>query len=280
MATRNHSPNAVTGIRPVIRLFRKNPKPVSKKDENPKTRFLDVIDSFAKIIGAVAAVVTPIAVVIIGGYINATIDSQNRQKDLLQTAVGILENKVPPEEMQRTKPLREWAVYVLNTYSPKPMDPKVLDEMVNGQFALPLVQTNFGFIFPDPMPHSKPAIPKFIATSVDKKITVTAKSDDHLEIIDETKAPPTIITTNTGVASPTGIVFSADDHYLLVYNETCFSIFDNAGEWLRALNPNGMPVIPPAGIASVKFPNNDEIVVTSSDGKETQYNLQGKEIKQ
>ena len=78
---------------------------MSKKEDKPKKDLWDKLDIIGKVfiafIAAVAAVVIPVVVAKIGGQVQGTVTAQNTAKDYIQIALGILEKKDMPVEMQK-----------------------------------------------------------------------------------------------------------------------------------------------------------------------------------
>jgi hypothetical protein len=115
-------------------------------DERSKKDWWDKLDIIAKAIialfTALAAVVIPVVVAIIGRNVQRIITAQTTGKDYIQIALSILQN--PPQdstirERFKNKDLRKWAVSLLNKTSPVPFDKPTAEQLIHGQTQLPLV---------------------------------------------------------------------------------------------------------------------------------------------
>jgi hypothetical protein len=111
-----------------------------KKDDKPKKDWWDKADIVGKfliaLITAIAAVVIPIVVAKIGGQVQKVLTTRQTGKDYMQIALGILEKKDLPAEMQKNTGLRKWAVSLLKYYSPVALDDDTAHKLVNGEIEL------------------------------------------------------------------------------------------------------------------------------------------------
>jgi hypothetical protein len=116
MPVPNNTPDSVRQRRSIAEMLWQTRKTPSKKDFWDKA---DIVGKFAiALLTGGAAVVIPIAVATIGNQVQKVISAQNTGKDYITIALGILERKDLPEDMQKNEGLREWAVGLLRYYSP------------------------------------------------------------------------------------------------------------------------------------------------------------------
>jgi len=110
----------------------------------------------------------------------------------IRIARGILERKDLPEDMQKNSGLRQWAVKLLNHYSPERLDDHTTQELIKGETRIPLVQ-NVGI--PPRLSAYQPLDPRSIAYqpgevlpsvfsfNKDKSLRVSVNAVGFLEII-------------------------------------------------------------------------------------------------
>jgi hypothetical protein len=135
MAIPNHTPND-SGLKSLTAYVWRTRSALSKGTNNPKKDGWDKADIAGKFLIAVAI---PIAVAIIGGQVQKVVTTQQTGKDYMQMALGILEKKDLPAEMQKNIGLRKWAVDLLNYYSEVKLDNNTANKLVTGDVQIPLV---------------------------------------------------------------------------------------------------------------------------------------------
>ena len=77
-----------------------------------------------------------------------TVTAQSTGKDYIQIALGILEKKDLPPDMQKNVGLRKWAVGLLNYYSAVTLDEDTAEKLINSETELPMVKSGFFSISP------------------------------------------------------------------------------------------------------------------------------------
>jgi hypothetical protein len=234
---------------------------------------------------AVAPLIIPRLAEKIGGKVEKIITTQTTGKDYLQIALGILEKKDLPEEMQKNIGLRQWAVGLLKYYSPAALDKITGDKLVSGEVDIPLVDGNSQYNssqFHD----WESILPNSLSVQAPhgRDIIALVNADGILRISPfKGKQFPAYI-YRTEIKSPQAPVFSEDGAELLVFNNKTLMLFpfDKAApEGLPHLNPPKQ-ITPPNGIRDVSFSyeRGATIIVTGADGKRTSYDLDGNENKQ
>jgi hypothetical protein len=224
MATRNHSPNAVTGRKSLTPLFRQIRKTLPKKDLWDKAEI--IAKWLIALITAIAAVGIPIVVAIIGGKIQHAVTSQtgkiqqsiaeqNTGKDYMQIALNILEKKDLPEEMQKNRGLRKWAVGLLKYYSPVKLDEPTADQLASGEVEIPvMIYNSQAQPWLDASNLNNPRIRRgphggpFASVTKDGVLTVEG-----------------LYTDQTQIKSPKALCFSEDGKYLIVFNDQAFALY-------------------------------------------------------
>ena len=240
----------------------------SQKDEKPRKDWWDKADIIAK---ALVAVV----IALVGWWIQNIVTTQNTGKDYIGIALGILERKDLPEDLQKNTGLRRWAVRLLDHYSPERLDDKTAHELISGQTRIPLAR--------DPLTPPTEAEMHASATfsviefNKDKSLRVSINGVGVVEIID------TITFASRGagtdITSPEGVVFAPDNHHFAVYNKVTLNIFDvdMAKNYERQSQVSADPA---SGVQSVTFTDDNLVLVKGPDGKETKYTLRGLKIAQ
>ena len=236
-------------------------EPDQKKD------FWDKTDIVAKgIIGALTAIVA-IVVAIIGGRIQESIANQTTGKDYLAIALGILEQKDLPEQLKKSEGLRTWAVNLLQHYSPENLDKATVDELIKGDTNLPKLT----------MTETTSAI----ATANGQFPVTTTQTKDGLRelslynsgsiYITDQRTHELVALIKSGIPLANSAILSPDDQYVLVHDTERFSI----------CGLNGGPTVlvkPPSGISWIAFVGSDRVVMADAKGKQTKYDLAGKEV--
>ena len=123
-----------------IRESRSKRDEESQQDKKPKKDHWDRLDTLSK---AIAALIMPIALAFIGWQVQKVVTTQTTGKDYITIALGILEKKDLPQDMQKNKGLREWAVGLLKYYNPVALSDQSAQELINGEATIqaPLAYT-------------------------------------------------------------------------------------------------------------------------------------------
>jgi hypothetical protein len=248
-------------------------------NEKPKKDWWDKIDIIGKGVIAIAAlVVIPIVVARISGQVQKTITSQNTGKDYIGIALGILERKDLPEDMQKNIGLRQWAVRLLNHYSPQRLDDKTVQELINGETRLPALSDPLR----PPTREQLEASPSHYVAELnpDKHFRVEVRGDGIMEVLDMQKYSSE--GRSTDVTSPQGVVFASDSRHFAIYNHNTFRIFQLDIDEKKFFS--GWAVLPchihgffyqypflPAGVDSVVFGEDNKVIVRGPDRTETTY---------
>ena len=233
-------------------------------DSGHKKDIWDKADIVAKgVIGSIVAIV----VAVIGGRIQESIANQTTGKDYLAIALGILEQKDLPEQLKKSEGLRTWAVNLLQHYSSEKLDKATVDELIKGDTNLPKLTLT--------------ETPWAVATATAQfPVTTTQTKDGGRELslynsgliyVTDKKAH-TAWTVESGIPLAHSAILSPDDRYVLVHDEKRFSICELSGGGRAVL------VKPPSGITWIAFIDPDTIVLSDANGKETKYDLTGKEL--
>jgi len=190
--------------------------------------------------------------------------------------------------MKQNKGLRKWAVNLLQHYSPEQLDKDTATELVEGKTNIPKLKfwTDSTDWYENMIGSGKgEAFFSLIYSSIGKSEDATLEASSNrfgvVRVNDWQKKTSQAFATN--VDSPIGAVFSSDDRYMVVYNQTPFSIcplglqLPNEKIAILAVYSSGI-VKPSSGISSIRFASNDVIAVTDPNGKETKFDLKGNEI--
>jgi hypothetical protein len=242
-------------------------------NEKPRKDWWDKADIVGKWVVAVI-------IALVGWWIQNVLTTQNTGKDYIGIALGILERKDLPEDMQKNKGLREWAVGLLNNYSPKQLDPITSQELMKGETRLPPPRLSPASNPPGFVGVTEQVLPSVFAFNKDKSLRVSVNAEGFLELIQMTTGQSTG-SMHTYISSPKAIAFSPDDHYFVIANNLTFLFFevDSAGNYSEK-GPgrwqNGQPSFTlPSGLEKLTITADDVAVITGSDGKETKWPLKG-----
>jgi hypothetical protein len=266
MATPNSRPND-SGHKTLIASAWEARKATKKS----KKDFWDKADIVAKgAIGLFTALVA-IVVAVIGWKLQESIATQSTGKDYLSIALGILEQKDLPEDLKKNKGLRKWAVNLLQHYSQEKLDVDTANQLIDGETILPNVVA----------PGRVSTAEQSEATAKGEVRAIMAQSADGKLKAEVSISGQVYITTSGGVllqALPerlpflNGAAFSPDDKYLVTYDSDKFAVVNTFGD--LSVNQGEHR----GGIQSVAFSGNDVIIVSDPNGKQTKYDLTGKQI--
>lgn len=253
--------------------------------QKQKKDFWDKADIVIKGVIGGFTVIAAVLVAVIGGNIQQAITNQTGKlqesiatqstgKDYLSIALGILEQKDLSEELKQNRGLRQWAVDLLQHYSPNKLDPNTAKELVDGKATLPTVSIKDVGPVNATVPSSAKANPSLslsIGRSDDNSVEASMGS---LGLVFIARTDGRILDVlHPEISFINSAVFSPDSRYVVIHNEAQFVIYG-----LPSLGVEPVPVRPPGGIRSIAFPSNDAIVVTDLNGKQMKYGLTGKEI--
>jgi hypothetical protein len=300
MPTPNSPPNETSGSKSLAALLwqsRRHTADKSKKD------WWDKADIVAKwliaFVTAIAAGIIAVIVAIIGGNIQqavttqtgkiqASIAEQNTGKDYVQLALNILAKKDLPDEMQKNKGLRKWAVDLLNHYSQVKLTDATSDQLINGETIIPFVSSTGPGRDVD-------AFEEFLIGNAPQALNrhrtvlafVTSLGLVNIQMKANLKSLFFVgqpLTISTSIKSPRGILFSPDEWQLVAFNEYSFAVLSaEHGKYFNELIPLyslRKEVSPPRGILKITFSDDSNtIVVTGIDMGQTRYDLDGNEIK-
>jgi hypothetical protein len=89
------------------------------------------IEAWTKIVTAAAAVAVPVAVALVGWWIQTAVQRQTVDRDYVQIAISILRDKEVPSD------LKEWATALLSSRSPVPFGTQVQKKLNSGELIFP-----------------------------------------------------------------------------------------------------------------------------------------------
>ncbi len=163
MAIPNHTPHD-SGRKSLAAHVWQTRRAVSKGNDKPKKDFWDKAEVVIKGVIGGFTVIAAVLVAVIGGKIQQAVTSQtgkiqesiasqtgkiqesiatqNTGKDYMHIALGILERKDLPEDMQKNIGLRKWAVGLLKYYSPVTLDDNTADKLLSGEVEISVVYDN------------------------------------------------------------------------------------------------------------------------------------------
>ena len=206
-----------------------------------------------------------------------SVAAQTTGKDYMQIALGILKEKDLSEPMKSNSGLREWAVNLLQYYSPVKLDEETAKQLISGKVQIPVAQMDY----PEParrLVFSLEARGHKAASSPDGSIVA---SSDESGSVDVWRKSGDRFTVQTRAAYAKGLAFAPDGKTLVVFSgiRKIFAILPNISLDKEAdLQITVFDSGSRAGIESVRFEGNDIIVVKTSDGKESRYSLHGELI--
>jgi hypothetical protein len=87
----------------------------------------------------VSAIAIPLAIAVVGWWVQASLKSEDIKKDYVQMALGILQS----DEQQENQDLRKWAVTVLDENAPVPFPSDLKEKLGTGEIGM-------HFFFPTP----------------------------------------------------------------------------------------------------------------------------------
>jgi hypothetical protein len=226
--------------------------------------------SWRKATGLFTALVA-IVVAVIGWKLQESIATQSTGKDYLSIALGILEQKDLPEDLKKNKGLRKWAVNLLQHYSSEKLDNDTAKELIDGETNLPKVLAPGGVSATEQSEATaKGEIAAILGQSPDGKLKAEVTISGNVGVF--TRNGVLVRDFPSGLPFLNGAAFSPDDRYLVAYDSEHFSVVTLTGNVSIATPMHS------GGIQSVAFSGNDAIVVTDPNGKETRYDLSGKQI--
>jgi hypothetical protein len=242
-------------------------------NEKPRKDWWDKADIVGKWVVAVV-------IALVGWWIQNVLTTQNTGKDYIGIALGILEKKDLPEDMQKNKGLRQWAVSLLNHYSPEQLDSITTQELINGETRLPPPRISPANNPPGSVYQPAEVLPSVFAFNKDKSLRVSINAEGFLEIIQMTTGQ-SAGGMHTDISSPKAAAFSPDDHYFVIANDLSFEFFevDSSGNYSEKGPPrwqNGRPSFYlPSVLEKLTITADDVAVFTGRDGKETKWPLKG-----
>ncbi len=88
---------------------------------------------------AVGALLTPVAVIVVGGFLNNAIKEQETRARYVELAISILRD----EPKQNNRNLRDWAVNVVNSYTDMKIQPPVRELLLTQSLPPPTSELSF-----------------------------------------------------------------------------------------------------------------------------------------
>ena len=88
---------------------------------------------------AVGALLTPVAVIVVGGFLNNAIKEQETRARYVELAISILRD----EPKQNNRNLRDWAVNVVNSYTDMKIQPPVRELLLSQSLPPPTSELSF-----------------------------------------------------------------------------------------------------------------------------------------
>lgn len=243
----------------------------SQKDETPRKDWWDKADIVGKWVVA-------LVIALAGWWIQNVLTAQSTGKDYIAISLVILERKDLPADMQKNKGLREWAVKLLNNYSSAKLDDTTMRDLTEGETRIPIAQG---------LPPRQPTIAELQAASSysilrmsnDKSMRVSVNGQGEVKTIQAATGGGGGFSSN--ITLPQGLVISPDNHHFAVYNDRLIGVWDVAfGINSTRTEQTAEFTIHPSVIASVSFTNDNFILVTDTDGKQTKYTLTGSPVTQ